>query len=201
MSKKIIKRARWTKADHRTLKAHSFAAAIVAAVALVSFAPAANASTYSITGNLGGVLIDANMTTADTLDAVGGYDVLSIDGTVSGWGNILSLANNPNQPNISPITSVGFGGTNMQFDNVFFPTDPHFDTLGLIFSLSSGVSANLYGDSPGNYTLWVGNWQSITSGDLAIAQTPLPAALPLFATGLGVMGWLGRRRKRKARAA
>jgi hypothetical protein len=30
--------------------------------------------------------------------------------------------------------------------------------------------------------------------------TPLPAALSLFAGGLGVMGWLGRRRKRKAPA-
>ena len=31
--------------------------------------------------------------------------------------------------------------------------------------------------------------------------TPLPAALPLFATGLGVMGLLGWRRKRKNAAA
>jgi hypothetical protein len=30
--------------------------------------------------------------------------------------------------------------------------------------------------------------------------TPLPAALPLFATGLGGLGLLGWRRKRKARA-
>ena len=29
--------------------------------------------------------------------------------------------------------------------------------------------------------------------------TPLPAALPLFATGLGALGVLGWRRKRKAR--
>jgi hypothetical protein len=28
------------------------------------------------------------------------------------------------------------------------------------------------------------------------ATTPIPAALPLFATGLGMMGWLARRRKR-----
>ncbi len=35
----------------------------------------------------------------------------------------------------------------------------------------------------------------------AIASTPLPAALPLFAGGLGVMGWLARRRKRKNAAA
>jgi hypothetical protein len=40
------------------------------------------------------------------------------------------------------------------------------------------------------------------SGDLSLtpvaAPTPLPAALPLFAGGLGVMGWIGRRRRRKA---
>jgi hypothetical protein len=32
------------------------------------------------------------------------------------------------------------------------------------------------------------------------AQTPLPAALPLFASGLGALGFLSWRRKRKARA-
>jgi len=32
------------------------------------------------------------------------------------------------------------------------------------------------------------------------ASTPLPAALPLFASGLGVMGFLARRRKRKSAA-
>ena len=35
----------------------------------------------------------------------------------------------------------------------------------------------------------------------AAMATPLPAALPLFATGLGVLGLLGWRRKRKAAAA
>jgi hypothetical protein len=33
-----------------------------------------------------------------------------------------------------------------------------------------------------------------------VSQTPLPAALPLFATGLGALGLLGWRRKRKAAA-
>ena len=33
-----------------------------------------------------------------------------------------------------------------------------------------------------------------------LAQTPLPAALPLFAAGLGALGLLGWRRKRKAQA-
>jgi hypothetical protein len=41
------------------------------------------------------------------------------------------------------------------------------------------------------------------SSGILIAEgiTPLPAALPLFATGLGALGLLGWRRKRKARAA
>src|SRR4029077_20018465 len=41
----------------------------------------------------------------------------------------------------------------------------------------------------------VGEW------DITIREasaTPLPAALPLFATGLGALGLLARRRKRKA---
>jgi hypothetical protein len=42
----------------------------------------------------------------------------------------------------------------------------------------------------------------LTSDDQTTPQaTPIPAALPLFATGLGVMGVLARRRKRKAKAA
>jgi hypothetical protein len=35
----------------------------------------------------------------------------------------------------------------------------------------------------------------------AVADTPLPAALPLFASGLGALGLLGWRRKRKGAAA
>ncbi len=37
-----------------------------------------------------------------------------------------------------------------------------------------------------------------TSLDFNFGATPLPATLPLFATGLGVMGLLGWRRKRKS---
>ena len=39
------------------------------------------------------------------------------------------------------------------------------------------------------------------AGPFGSQQTPLPAALPLFATGLGALGLLARRRKRKAFAA
>jgi len=36
--------------------------------------------------------------------------------------------------------------------------------------------------------------------DVELAATPLPATLPLFASGLGALGLLGWRRKRKAAA-
>ena len=42
---------------------------------------------------------------------------------------------------------------------------------------------------------------SIRGVAFAPDETPLPAALPLFATGLGALGLLGWRRKRKAQAA
>jgi hypothetical protein len=37
--------------------------------------------------------------------------------------------------------------------------------------------------------------------DVGLSPTPLPAALPLYAAGIGVMGVLGWRRKRKQLAA
>jgi hypothetical protein len=43
---------------------------------------------------------------------------------------------------------------------------------------------------------------NIMSANIEVTDpTPIPAALPLFATGLGALGLLGWRRKRKAQAA
>jgi hypothetical protein len=43
--------------------------------------------------------------------------------------------------------------------------------------------------------------QDITSFDLNVSSVPLPAALPLFGTGLAFMGFIGWSRKRKVAAA
>ena len=46
----------------------------------------------------------------------------------------------------------------------------------------------------------VGDLIISTDGSINAAATPLPAALPLFAGGLGTLGIIGWRRKRKALA-
>ena len=58
-----------------------------------------------------------------------------------------------------------------------------------------GTLAGL-GVTPGTYTYNLG----VDSFVINIGTTPVPAALPLFASGLGVLGLLGWRRKKKAKA-
>jgi hypothetical protein len=85
------------------------------------------------------------------------------------------------------------------------------DSTGLIAILASG--GPLFADVGGVFVANPGG--SITDDDVGFsstftpagttvgdpAATPLPAALPLFATGLGGLGLLGWRRKRKSRVS
>jgi hypothetical protein len=56
---------------------------------------------------------------------------------------------------------------------------------------------------PGTYDLWytAANGLPAALDATSTPATPLPAALPLFGTGLGALGLLGWRRKRKSRAS
>jgi hypothetical protein len=78
-----------------------------------------------------------------------------------------------------------------------FRVDPHtmeFLAQNATFNLTTGENffVNIFfdGATPTGFT---GAW--LTS--FSPTPTPLPAALPLFATGLGLVGLLGRLRKRK----
>jgi hypothetical protein len=91
-------------------------------------------------------------------------------------------------------TDVGFqNGENLRFFvPPFSPANPNFsfdpladDTYLITLSLTGPNDLNLSVD------------ETIIAG-VGAAATPLPAALPLFASGLGVMGFVARRRKRKA---
>jgi hypothetical protein len=67
----------------------------------------------------------------------------------------------------------------------FEPPDPCFS--GAACQASGPI---VFFDQP----VAIGTWT------VTISETPLPAALPLFASGLGALGLLGWRRKRKAAA-
>jgi hypothetical protein len=69
----------------------------------------------------------------------------------------------------------------------------------LQFTVANGVVSDGLLDNWTDYDPWY-SWENKftnLTGTVAVV-TPLPAALPLFATGLGVMGLLGWRRRRKA---
>ena len=74
------------------------------------------------------------------------------------------------------------------------------DTMTFVATSSSAtlVFTDLAVEFPGWNDLGLDN-VSVTGAGTSV--TPLPAALPLFATGLGTMGLFGWRRKRKAPAA
>jgi hypothetical protein len=183
-----------------------------AAIAMIAFqVPDASAATmfnWSITSTETGTLTGSGTLDA-TLQSGSEYLVTSMTGTADGMAvmliPVLGYQGNENllyYP--ATTTSPGGCGPLCQLDN-----------NGLAFSLANGANVNIFEHSDPMIT------QCDTSGTVSacadeldtsfvtvfsaapvpVSATPLPAALPLFATGLGAMGLFGSRRKRKAQAA
>ena len=102
---------------------------------------------------------------------------------LNGTGTLLATL-------VLPATSNGSGTPGCMGHN-YCPTYPE----GVTFA-GTAESVNFSGTA--DYIIY----DNITLGSgTPITTTPLPAALPLFATGLGAMGLFGWRKKRKAAAA
>ena len=108
--------------------------------------------------------------------------------------SVLAVAdfNSDTRPDIAsgfvPLASnINFGSG---FNTITLPT---FIDLGTsyFFRIINGGSGNSGGQISG---------VSINQVTPQVTALPLPASLPLFAAGLGVLGLLGQRRKRKATA-
>jgi hypothetical protein len=146
--------------------------------------------------------LDGNVTwTSDELG--GGTDTLTIE--------LLTPSGDNLAPNVTE-TAAGFGDhtETLSFDNITI-TDAGLlavfegtNTLQLeVEFLSSNLLPGSTYDS--NDTISSANGLSgsimYTYTPAIPAETPLPATLPLFASGLGALGLLGWRRKRKARVS
>lgn len=170
-------------------------ASAAATAASYSFDFMANNSSYQVSGIL---------VTEDVLNALNGYNIVGISGTVtgSGGGVITSLVANPNGPN--PVTQFGY-----IYDNNLFPSfATQLSSPGVLFTTSSGNRWNLWGNSPQDYTLHSyafsqGNPGSGTGGQeihgtFTTAAVPEPESYAMMLAGLGLMGAIARRRKSKA---
>jgi PEP-CTERM motif len=137
----------------------------------------------------------------DTYDSLTGGGTLTTDGGIPGCGAGCETITN--------VTGNIFGEQITQFpghypyDNKLFPSsDPLLDGTGFSFDTPT-YYYEVYWYSPLNtYVLWQGLESTYYYGafTVSVAQTPLPATLPLFATGLGALGLVGWHRKRKKAA-
>jgi hypothetical protein len=198
---------------------------LIAACVLALTVGAANATTFdwSLSGDVSrygpyiSYITGSGMLTASN-DGGGQYTVDSFSGSLA-----ISCAGGPpcvpQFDQVKGLLSGDFFGFSVPFgDNlIFYPASPFVDNAGIQFIIGnvpvcgylSCSSVEIYYStvafgSPG-YDMYVSNGGAVPilfSLSMApVDATPLPAALPLFATGLGALGLLGWRRKRKAAAA
>jgi hypothetical protein len=189
------------------------ASCVLAAAALVSFAPAANAVSYTTSGfSLGNL--------GDTLGT--GYDYLAGTGVTGTLGDPSTIVLNSlsftagvnatvpqyygNTYSIAETMTIGTGTSQIAIP--FSLNISYQDTLtigGTTFSILDGnslwqvaVIGMTLGPNPGG--TMTGSLMAMVT-DPGVSQAPLPAALPLFASGLGGMGLFSWWRKRKRAGA
>jgi PEP-CTERM motif len=186
--------------------------ALIAVLGLVPVG--ASAATYSFNFSTTDPVftVAGTFTTANTLDAVGGYDVLSMSGTITGPdGGAISLVGNPSQP-------LFYDDLTWVYDNVLFPNAaPHVDFNGILFS-SGTYDYNFYSTGPTTYYLSsnnpAGNFnlgQLVTfgpplpvAGDAPLnfaASAPEPSTWAMMLLGFIGLGFAGYRRARTDRLA
>jgi hypothetical protein len=127
-------------------------------------------------------------------------------GTLLGTFTVNNILNiNGGGPSV--LTVSGISGVHLNAGgNYYLQASASGDTDGGWYVNSiplSGTLLILRSDEPGTTILQDGTLAAFDIiGDITAASaTPLPAALPLFASGLGGLGFLGWRRKKKTAIA
>ena len=185
------------------------APAIIVAAALVfglsSAAQAIPVETFNFTGTCGSSAVSPNCTGfgTGTLVLTGNYTL----GSALDVGHFVSFNYSSNLLSLSIFNPL-FGPLPPGSQPIFqimgsLPTLPVPGSLpGPAFVVIQGtMGATLLSEATGTGFWCAGNFCNGDTGPVSSwTETPLPAALPLFATGIGALGLLGWRRKRKAQA-
>ena len=179
---------------------------IISLVAAFTWAGSANAITYTFDRTIGAGSVMGSFTTDGTLGAIADpshFTSISITITAPNINGGVATSGTGSFPFYS-----GSGITATSTDLIFdFSQDAYFGFFTATSDWwcfdSSGSGCFVTGEILGTSSFTVAQSVSRT-GQFVFASvpsaTPLPAALPLFATGLGALGLLGWRRKRKAAA-
>jgi hypothetical protein len=162
--------------------------------ALLFGVSSANAAVYKFTFES----FDSELTASGqfTVDAAG--EVTAVKGAISGLADqtINGVAGNPSFPGPAYSADGSF-----IYNNLYHASGMAFDIDGLLFvtAQNPGGYWNLWGTSPGNYSLWESaggyNYPIEESGTLRVAAAPELPAWAMLALGFAGFGVVGRRRR------
>jgi hypothetical protein len=172
-----------------------------AGLVLTSVGAGAQAATYSFTFTAPGdvLLASGRLFTSDTLNVLGGYDVLGASGIIDGLA-IDELVDNPNAPAPAFLATPTVPGFGYQYDNVLFVgTTPQLDISGLLFRVGARLY-NIY-SGPGDALLYdTGGAFVERSGVFEALLVAEPSSWALMIFGAGMTGAVLRRQRKLAPA-
>jgi hypothetical protein len=187
------------------MKTKAYRSALLATCAILSAPVSAGATTFTLSN----VTYDCGLsfcfagtgTFTGTFDYNAGVfspiDIVATGG-FSSSPNTITLDTNTNNSSTASDLEFTNSGNSAEFLSLFLaaplPTSPDSVIGG---GLGGFVSNCAIGAICSNEFPVSGSFVSA----VPLSAVPLPAALPLFASGLGALGLLGWRRKRKAQAA
>jgi MYXO-CTERM domain-containing protein len=155
---------------------------------------AANAAVYRFTFES----FDAKLTAAGQITVNTAGEVTGASGEISGLTNqtISAVAANPAFPGPAYSPDGSF-----IYNNLYHASGMAFDIDGLLFvtAQNPGGYWNLWGTSPGNYSLWESagsyNYPIEESGNLSVTAAPELPTWAMLALGFAGFGVVGRRRR------